>query len=102
MVIGIQPKHTFAYDGARMNIFHADKGQGLPKHEHTYSHATFCMSGACYVRKENKELIVNKDTQPINLVANEWHEIEAIEDGTVFCNVFAEEFMGKTEATIIY
>jgi hypothetical protein len=24
------------------------------------------------------------------LAANEWHEIEALEDGTVFVNVFAE------------
>jgi hypothetical protein len=25
-----------------------------------------------------------------NLIANEWHEIEALEDNTVFVNVFAE------------
>lgn len=102
MIISIPPEHSFMYDGARMNIFHVDKGQGLPKHEHTFSHATFCMSGSCFVRKENKELIMNKHTQPINLVAYEWHEIEACEDNTVFCNVFAEEFMGKTELTKTY
>ena len=45
---------------------------------------------------------MNKHTQPINLVAYEWHEIEACEDNTVFCNVFAEEFMGKTELTKTY
>ena len=86
----IAPAHSFIYESARINIFHADKGQGLPKHEHLYSHATFCMSGSCIVRKEGKEIIVDKNTQPINLVANEWHEIEASEDGTVFCNVFSE------------
>ena len=75
-----------------MIIYHVDKGQGLPKHDHTYSHATFCMSGSCVVRKENKEVVVNKYTQPINLVANEWHEIETLEDGTVFCNVFSEKY----------
>ena len=37
-----------------------------------------------------KELVMTKDTQPVNLVANDWHEIEALEDGTVFVNVFAE------------
>ena len=26
----------------------------------------------------------------VTFVANEWHEIEALEDGTVFVNVFAE------------
>ncbi|MDE2057196.1 MAG: hypothetical protein KGI88_08240 [Betaproteobacteria bacterium] len=73
-----------------MNIFHANKGEGLPKHDHMYSHATVCMNGSCIVRKENKELVMTKETQPVNLVANEWHEIEALEDGTVFMNVFAE------------
>jgi hypothetical protein len=33
---------------------------------------------------------MTKESQPITLKANEWHEIEALEDGTVFCNVFAE------------
>jgi len=90
MTTPITPAHSFVYDGARMNIFHVNKGEGLPKHEHNFAHATFCMSGSCYIRKENKEIIADKFTQPVNLVANEWHEIEAAEDGTVFCNVFAE------------
>jgi hypothetical protein len=74
-----------AYDG-----YHADKGQGLPRHEHRYAHATFCAAGSCVVRKENRKLVMTKATQPVNLVADEWHEIEALEDGTVFVNVFAE------------
>ena len=90
MTVAVQPKYTFTYDGAVTNIYHANKGEGLPKHEHTYSHATFCCSGSCVVRKEGKEVIFTKDTHPANLKANEWHEIEALEDGTVFINVFAE------------
>jgi len=86
----LTPAHSFVYDGTRMNIFHANKGDGLPKHEHSFSHATFCMSGSCYIRKANKEILADKHTTPINLVANEWHEIEAAEDNTVFCNVFSE------------
>jgi hypothetical protein len=49
-----------------------------------------CHSGSCIVRKENKQLVMTKDTQPVNLTAGEWHEIEALEDGTVFVNVFSE------------
>jgi hypothetical protein len=49
-----------------------------------------CHAGKCIVRKEGRELVMTKDTQPVNLTANEWHEIEALEDGTVFVNVFAE------------
>lgn len=49
-----------------------------------------CHAGSIIVRKEGKDLVMNKDTQPVNLVANEWHEIESLEDGTVFVNIFSE------------
>ncbi len=83
-------KHQVAYDGAQLNVYHANKGEGLPKHVHIYAHLTMCHAGSCIVRKEGRELVMTKDTQPVNLVAAEWHEIEALEDGTVFVNVFAE------------
>jgi quercetin dioxygenase-like cupin family protein len=93
MIIAIQPAHSFTYDGAVMNIYHANKGEGLPAHSHTYAHATFCSAGSCVIRKEGKEVIFTKQTQPANLLAGEWHEIEALEDETVFVNVFAESKM---------
>ena len=67
------------------------KGEGLIKHEHEYSHGTVCTAGSCIVRKEGKELIITKHSEPLNLVHGEWHEIEALEDNTVFINVFAED-----------
>ena len=90
MTQAIQPKHAVTYDGATLNVFHANKGQGLPRHEHLYAHLTMCHAGSIKVSNERRSLVVTKDTQPVNLVANEWHEIEALEDGTVFVNVFAE------------
>lgn len=90
MTVSIQPAHSFTYDGARVNVYHANKGEGLPKHEHVYSHATFCASGSCVIRKQNVEVVVTKETQPISLKENEWHEIEALEDSTVFINVFSD------------
>jgi quercetin dioxygenase-like cupin family protein len=84
------PIHQVTYDGAQLNIYHANKGEGLPKHEHAYSHLTICHAGSCVIRKEGIEKVIDKYTQPINLKAVEWHEIEALEDGTVFVNVFAE------------
>lgn len=86
----IQPVHSVTYDGATVNVYHADKGEGLPKHEHAYAHLTICHAGKLIVRKEGRELVMTKDTQPVNLVAGEWHEIEALVKGTVFANVFAE------------
>lgn len=89
-VARIDPKHSFVYDGAIVNIFYANKGEGLPKHSHAYAHASFCAAGSCVYRKENRELIATVNTQPLNLVAGEWHEIEALENSTVFINVFSE------------
>jgi hypothetical protein len=88
--ISIAPKFTFSINGATINTFHANLGEGLPKHEHAYAHATQCHNGSIIVRKENNTYTLNKDSQPILLKENEWHEIEALENNTVFCNVFAE------------
>ena len=90
MVQAVTPMHQVTYDGAVLNVYHANKGEGLPRHEHAYAHLTMCHSGSCIIRKENIEKIVDKNTQPINLKEAEWHEIEALEDGTVFVNVFSE------------
>lgn len=86
----ISPAHMFSYDGAQLAIYHANKGEGLLRHEHTYSHATVCNAGSCLVSLEGRSYTINKNSQPLNLPANEWHEIEALEDGTVFFNVFSE------------
>lgn len=86
----LQPRFSVTTDGTTLNVYHANKGEGLPRHEHLYAHLTMCHAGSIAIRKENKEVVRTKDSQPVNLVANEWHEIEALEDGTVFVNVFAE------------
>lgn len=90
MTTFITPAHKFTFDGAELTIYHANKGEGLPRHEHVYAHATVCYAGRCAVRKENLYLEITKESQPLVLKENEWHEIEALEDGTVFSNVFAE------------
>lgn len=87
----IQQKHSFTYDGVRLNVYHAKKGEGLPMHGHEYSHAIMCNAGSCLVTLENgKSKVIDKDSIPVNLLAGIQHEIEALEDGTVFVNVFAE------------
>lgn len=89
MVKQIQPRFTVTQDGSTINVYHADTGQGLPRHEHSYSHLTFCHAGKVRITKENVDLIMTKDSQPVNLRGNEWHELEAMEDGTVFANIFS-------------
>ena len=90
MINTITPLHSVNYDIAFIHIFHANKGDGLPRHEHAYAHLTMCHAGSCVVRKENIEVVINKDSKPINLLADGWHEIEALADGTIFVNIFAQ------------
>ena len=90
MVKGISPKHFFTYGETALNVYHANKGQGIPSHSHEYSHATVCMAGSCKLTQDNKSVVVDKNSIPVNLLAGKLHEIEALENGTVFVNVFAQ------------
>jgi quercetin dioxygenase-like cupin family protein len=94
MIVAVKPKHMFTYEGNAHNVFHVDKGEGIPKHGHMYTHATICHHGSIVIRKENKEVIANKESGAFNLKENEWHEIEALENNTVFENIFTKEFQG--------
>jgi hypothetical protein len=82
--------HSVTFAGVTLVVYHVDKGVGLPRHEHPFPHLTMVHAGKLIARKENKQLVMTKETQPVNLVADEWHELEALEDGTVFVNVFVE------------
>ncbi len=90
MITTIIPAHTFTYASAQVNVYHADKGEGLARHSHLFSHATVCHSGKALVELEGRSYTMDKNSQPLNLPANEWHSIEALEDGTVFVNIFEE------------
>lgn len=86
----ILPTHYVLFENVRINEFHANTGQGLPQHVHEYAHLVICHAGSIIIRKENKEKTMTKTSTPVNLIAAEWHEIEALEDGTVFTTIFAE------------
>lgn len=90
MITPKQPTHDVKYDGVHIQVFHVNKGEGIPKHSHEYSHLTVCHAGSITVRKGGIEHVMNKNSTPVNLLAPDEHEIEATEDGTVFVNVFAE------------
>lgn len=84
------PRFAFTVNGCTINTFHVNKaGEGHPKHEHRYDHVTQVHTGRLLVTTPNVQFEMTKDTKPIVFPANEWHELEALEDGTVFCNVFA-------------
>lgn len=84
------PRFAFIVDGCTINTFHIEKaGEGHPKHEHDYDHVTQVHVGRLLVTMAHTTFEMTKDTKPIRFPANEWHELEALEDGTIFCNVFA-------------
>jgi quercetin dioxygenase-like cupin family protein len=95
MIINALLKHNFTYAGAMMRVYHANKGEGLPKHAHSYTHATLCNAGSCEVRLPGRSYVINKNSTPLNLPAGEWHEIEALENNTVFVNIFSEIFSSE-------
>ena len=97
MTINISPAHSFIVDGVTTNVYHANKREGIPFHSHRHDHTTTCMAGSCVLRKRDKELVVNKFSQPVNLIAPAEHEIEALEDGTVFANTFGALVTGPND-----
>lgn len=91
MIVRISPVYQFDYHTSSKSIYHGNKGEGLPEHTHTFDHANYCSSGSCIVRvfkpEGIKEVILTKLSQPIDLKANIPHEIEVLEDNTVFINI---------------
>jgi quercetin dioxygenase-like cupin family protein len=84
-------KHTFTVNGVKTEVHHVQKGEGLPMHSHTYAHVTLCHAGSCLVEVQGKKtLTINSDTQPVTLPAGYPHKIIALEDNTIFVNVFTE------------
>ena len=83
----INPLHLVQHNGVHILVYHANLGQGLPKHSHLFSHLVLCHAGRIVITKEAGQLEMTSTTQSVNLRANEWHEIEALEDGTVFVNI---------------
>ena len=89
MIKQVHPKFMFTVKDVTTAVYHAGEREGSPKHSHNYDHAILCANGSCIVRKENKLVTLNKNSQPVLLTAPDWHEIEALEDGTVFITTLA-------------
>ena len=85
-MFSLAPTTRYVYNGVNSAIYIASAGQGLLRHEHPFSHTTVCIQGKMVVRKEGKELELTPLDSPLLLTANEWHEIEALENNTIFMN----------------
>jgi hypothetical protein len=93
-LINIIPKYSFDYNGMTFNLYHGNKGEGLKKHEHIFPHLTVTPTGKTCIRKENVYKEMTIEDEPVSLRENEWHEIECLEDNTVFINIFEQNKNG--------
>jgi hypothetical protein len=60
MLKQILVSHSFTYDGAQINVYHANKNEGLPRHQHTYGHPLLViMVHALFVWKAKKKSSTN-------------------------------------------
>jgi hypothetical protein len=88
ILVNKAPSNRFEYEGMQSAIYYANVNEGLPKHEHINAHLTVCLNGKILVRKESKSAILTPEDEPLVLAGKEWHEIEALENGTIFMNQF--------------
>jgi quercetin dioxygenase-like cupin family protein len=65
----------------------AHKGEGLPRHMHDTLHVTLVLSGNLLVRFDDRTHTIGAWDQPAGLPANKPHELEALQDDTVFVNI---------------
>lgn len=75
----------------RITFYRANRGEGLPMHNHDKSHITLCKKGSCIIRTEGRPDVILTPTSEIKQVTHPaylMHEIEALEDGTEIVNMF--------------
>ena len=87
MTTGVAPRQEFVYLGTRITVYGANKGEGLPEHSHPFDHAASCQVGSCVIRVNKTEFVLTPNSRPVVLPALIPHEIEALENGTVFTNI---------------
>lgn len=92
--------HNHNINGCTVLFYSGNIGQGLPKHQHDLPHLTYCSSGSVMVRTAQGEQIIDKNTPPVNLPENMWHELEILESPSSFVNIF-ENTYGKPSSGIV-
>jgi hypothetical protein len=78
--------YVFNYEGVKLIRYSGNKGEGLPQHIHPFAHFVMVACGKICIRKENIYKELSGGDEPVVLKENEWHEIEILEDNTVFIN----------------
>lgn len=90
MIKEVPSKDVYELKDEIIQVYHFNKGEGLPRHEHEESHQTFIKQGSAILRTEGREDIVTKDNKIVYLKPYAWHEYEALEDNTILLNIFSK------------
>jgi quercetin dioxygenase-like cupin family protein len=78
-----------------ITIYVMNKGDKVPRHIHAYEHTTVCLSGKTKVEVEGKPLFYMLPGQgDVYLPENVFHEVTALEDGTVAMHCFDKKYLG--------
>jgi quercetin dioxygenase-like cupin family protein len=82
-------QHSFAALGQSFVRYVCARGEGLPRHQHDVDHLTIVAAGRIVARADARVVERGPTDPPILFRAGRAHEVEALEDGTVFINVFS-------------
>jgi quercetin dioxygenase-like cupin family protein len=69
------------------------RGEVIARHNHEVDHLTIVAAGRAIARTDERSLERGPADAPILFRAGRFHEIEALEDGTVVLNVFSGEMV---------
>jgi len=79
--------YNYWFGDVTIYAYLANLAEGLAMHNHEYKHLVICATGKIQVKDGDNILELVSTDRPYELVAQQNHEITALEDGTVFINV---------------
>jgi quercetin dioxygenase-like cupin family protein len=80
---------VFSGIGCTFQRYALMRGERIDRHQHDVDHLTIIAAGRAVARTDERSLERGPDDAPIIFRAGRFHEIEALEDGTVVLNVFS-------------
>ncbi len=80
--------HTFGALGCAFQRYSLAAGETIDRHQHEVDHLTIVASGRIVATTDDRSVERGPLDPPVLFRANRYHDIQAIEDGTVVLNVF--------------
>jgi len=91
MVLARDVKYVYTFGNVNVFNYFVDKGYGLPGHDHEVEHTVDVLKGSALVTIGEEKIKLDADSDAKVLPANVWHEVVALEDGTIFNSLFLKD-----------